>query len=303
MNDSNGLSFCGWSRALGAWWAVASLGLLVGEIGSATGCAPGTRARATAGARPAAAGAPTPARVDSLVSRFERRAKACFPEIFHESVGRAPAAADRRATALRKKALAGLSAELRACLTGRGYRGQAQLGAETVRRWIRLEGCEAFARAALGSRACFALQAALEQAGLPVAAAPRSHRPAPSRPFTACAKPEPPDARGYLAASHILIFFRGAKRAPGSVTRTRVAARALAAKIAAQARRPGADFAALARKHSEGPSRARGGRLGAFPPNRMVPPFSQAVRRLCIGQISDPVLTRFGYHVIRRDRP
>jgi hypothetical protein len=303
MNNSRKLSLNGRWRALGAWWAVASLGLVVGGTGTTSGCARGTGARATAGARPSAAGAPDPARVDPLVSRFERRAEECFSEIFHESVGRPPAGADRRATARRKKTLAGLSAELRACLTGRGYRGQAQLGAEVVRRWLRLEGCEAFARAALGSRACFALQAVLEQAGLPVAAAPRRSRPDPRRPFTACANPEPPDARGYLAASHILVFFRGAKRAPGSVTRSRGAARALAARIAARARRPGADFAALARKHSEGPSRVRGGRLGAFPPNRMVPPFSQAVRRLCISQVSDPVLTRFGYHVIRRDRP
>jgi parvulin-like peptidyl-prolyl isomerase len=106
-----------------------------------------------------------------------------------------------------------------------------------------------------------------------------------------------------VAASHILIFFQGAKKAPASVTRTRAQARALAARIAARARRPGADFAALARQHSEGPTRSRGGRLGSFPPSRMVPPFSKAVLGLCIGQISKPVLTRFGYHVIRRDPP
>ena len=79
-----------------------------------------------------------------------------------------------------------------------------------------------------------------------------------------------------------------------------------AQKIAAEAR-SGADFAELAKTHSTGPSAPNGGSLGWFGPGMMVPSFEKAVVALEAGQISDPVETQFGWHVIKlietRDAP
>ncbi len=63
----------------------------------------------------------------------------------------------------------------------------------------------------------------------------------------------------------------------------------------------GADFAAVAREKSTGPSGPNGGDLGWFGPGMMVPEFEQAVTALEPGQVSDPVQTQFGWHVIRLD--
>jgi len=63
---------------------------------------------------------------------------------------------------------------------------------------------------------------------------------------------------------------------------------------------PGADFAALARQHSDDTgSRDSGGDLGWFPRGRMVKEFEDAAFALATGQISRPVRSQFGYHVIR----
>lgn len=61
----------------------------------------------------------------------------------------------------------------------------------------------------------------------------------------------------------------------------------------------GEDFATLAKTHSEGPSAKRGGSLGTFPKGRMVPEFDKVAFELEEGEVSAPVKTRFGYHVIK----
>ena len=69
----------------------------------------------------------------------------------------------------------------------------------------------------------------------------------------------------------------------------------------------GADFAALAKEHSKGPSGPSGGDLGYFSKQSMVPAFSDAAFKLAAGETSPPVQTQFGWHVIRvedrRNRP
>ena len=60
----------------------------------------------------------------------------------------------------------------------------------------------------------------------------------------------------------------------------------------------GADFAALAQEHSTGPSGPNGGQLGWFTAGMMVPPFEEAVFALEVGEVSPPVQTRFGWHVV-----
>lgn len=60
----------------------------------------------------------------------------------------------------------------------------------------------------------------------------------------------------------------------------------------------GADFATLAQERSTGPSGPNGGSLGWFGQGMMVPPFEEAVMALEVGDVSEPVETQFGWHVI-----
>lgn len=62
----------------------------------------------------------------------------------------------------------------------------------------------------------------------------------------------------------------------------------------------GADFAALAKAESDDTgSGANGGDLGSFTHGRMVKEFDQAAFTLPVGQVSEPVKTQFGYHIIQ----
>ncbi|MCR3956460.1 MAG: peptidylprolyl isomerase [Gudongella sp.] len=62
----------------------------------------------------------------------------------------------------------------------------------------------------------------------------------------------------------------------------------------------GGDFAELAAEHSKDPSNAgQGGALGFFGKGQMVAPFEEAAFSMEPGEISEPVQTNFGYHIIR----
>ncbi len=62
----------------------------------------------------------------------------------------------------------------------------------------------------------------------------------------------------------------------------------------------GENFEKLARQFSECPSKNKGGNLGEFPKGKMVASFWNACTKLQIGEISQPVKTQYGYHVIKR---
>ena len=61
----------------------------------------------------------------------------------------------------------------------------------------------------------------------------------------------------------------------------------------------GADFAELAKAKSKDPGAADGGDLGYFTKDQMVPEFSEVAFKLDKGQLSDPVKSQFGWHVIK----
>jgi peptidyl-prolyl cis-trans isomerase C len=60
----------------------------------------------------------------------------------------------------------------------------------------------------------------------------------------------------------------------------------------------GADFAAVAREHSNCPSSSRGGDLGSFGPGMMVREFDEVVFSAPVNTVQGPVKTQFGYHLI-----
>jgi peptidyl-prolyl cis-trans isomerase SurA len=74
---------------------------------------------------------------------------------------------------------------------------------------------------------------------------------------------------------------------------------ATANEIAIEARQPGVDFAELAKKRSQGSSAADGGDLGFFRKGAMVPAFEKVAFTLKPGEVSDPVRTAVGWHVLK----
>jgi peptidyl-prolyl cis-trans isomerase C len=104
-----------------------------------------------------------------------------------------------------------------------------------------------------------------------------------------------------VKARHILIRFQGSKMPLADGKKELTEAEALAkvtdlrAKIVA-----GADFAEVAKENSDDKgSGANGGDLGSFGRGQMVPEFDKEAFLLPVGQMSQPVKSQFGYHLIK----
>ncbi len=103
-----------------------------------------------------------------------------------------------------------------------------------------------------------------------------------------------------VAASHILVSFKGAQSAKPEITRTKEEAEAQAKVILRKVSRTGVDFAEEAKVSSDGPSGPRGGSLGTFAEGRMVPKFNDWVFSHKKGDIG-MVESEFGFHIIHMD--
>lgn len=98
-----------------------------------------------------------------------------------------------------------------------------------------------------------------------------------------------------VRASHILI--KVATQEGSGLTDAQAKRKAQA--VHRKATKRGADFAALAKAESMGPSAPRGGDLGTFPRGRMVEPFERAAFATKPGTVSKPIKTKFGWHIIK----
>ena len=99
-----------------------------------------------------------------------------------------------------------------------------------------------------------------------------------------------------VSARHILI--KVDEKAPKEVDE---AARQKALEIEKRAK-AGEDFAQLASMYSDDPSKARGGDLGTFEYKTMVKPFADKAFSMKPGEISEPVRTQFGWHIIQVEK-
>ncbi len=100
---------------------------------------------------------------------------------------------------------------------------------------------------------------------------------------------------GKVRARHIL--FKVEPNAPEEQVK---AVMGKAEKVLKQVR-DGGDFAELAKKHSDGPTKEKGGDLGYFARGQMVKSFDEAAFNLEQGEISDIIRTRFGFHIIKME--
>ncbi|MGB5984021.1 MAG: SurA N-terminal domain-containing protein, partial [Desulfobacterales bacterium] len=99
-----------------------------------------------------------------------------------------------------------------------------------------------------------------------------------------------------VEARHILI------KVDEGADETAVEAARLRAVEIEQKAKAGDDFADLAKTYSEGPSKDQGGFLGAFQREQMVKPFADKAFAMAPDEISEPVRTQFGWHVIKVEK-
>jgi parvulin-like peptidyl-prolyl isomerase len=107
-----------------------------------------------------------------------------------------------------------------------------------------------------------------------------------------------------VSARHILVKYKGSpvpvREGKPELTEEQALAKAqeLRKKVV-----DGADFAAIAKAESDDTqSGSNGGDLGTFKRNSMVPEFEKTAFTLPVGQVSEPIKTQFGYHIIKVEK-
>lgn len=130
----------------------------------------------------------------------------------------------------------------------------------------------------------------------PVASAESKHAASPAPLASVDVSSQPAE----IAARHLLVAYKGALRASPGIGRSKGEARARAEEAQKRAA-AGEDFVELVKQYSDEPGAGeRGGDLGKFDRQSMVPAFANAAFALKVGEISTVVETQFGFHVIKR---
>lgn len=103
-----------------------------------------------------------------------------------------------------------------------------------------------------------------------------------------------------VGARHILVMHNESTAKPESITRTKPEARARAQEALLKIR-GGASFEEMVKRYTDEPGGAeRNGNLGVFDRSTMVKPFADAAFALKVGEVSEVVETKYGYHIIKR---
>lgn len=100
---------------------------------------------------------------------------------------------------------------------------------------------------------------------------------------------------------HIVIGFNGAETKPKS-SRTKGQAKVLAEKVYQLTQAKDADFSSLVKEYSEDTLAGEGGLLPTFSRGEMIPRFEQFAFGLRKGEVSHPVETKLGFHIIKREQ-
>jgi len=158
-----------------------------------------------------------------------------------------------------------------------------------------------FASIAVLCAGCADLTMPASDDGAVAVASPKAPAPSAAEPTKPAEKRVRLDREERVGASHVLIAYKGSRRAKEGIDRSKREAKARALEVKNKADK-GEDFAKLAKEYSDGPSAGKGGDLGMFGRQSMVKPFSDAAFELEVGKVSDVVETEFGFHVIKRTK-
>ena len=105
---------------------------------------------------------------------------------------------------------------------------------------------------------------------------------------------------GLVSGSHILIAYKGARRAKPTITRSEADAKKLAAKLTKELKQDPKKWGAYVLKYYNGPAAKHGGKLGTWSKGQSHPVFDKEIGSIKVGQIVGPGKTQFGYHVFLR---
>lgn len=133
-----------------------------------------------------------------------------------------------------------------------------------------------------------------------------SSTPVPSAseapPAAASASAAPSSEPTAVSAQHVLVAFKGAEGAPKTVSRSKAEAKKRAEEVLEKAK-AGTSFDELVNTYSDDPgSKERRGSVGKFTREKMTKPFSDAAFALRVDGLSEPVETKYGFHVIKRNQ-